>query len=144
MSMTTIQYNDHNIHESFNYFSKLVHLPKIIQKSNIKKSHGIKSEPLFEWLLTTIFNRYSIFRRILFEIVSTMSILIGKEWFSNREFSKKTELLARVFDHDKQCYLKGFRALTIGWSDGNTFLPVNFALMSSSKTSNLHRWNKTF
>lgn len=174
MSMTTIQYNDHNIHESFNYFSKLVHLPKIIQKSNIKKSHGIKSEPLFEWLLTTIFNRYSIFRAEKSDDFSKNTVrncindahtnwqrmvqlcainltqyvlrftdphrrqaLIIDDSLFNREFSKKTELLARVFDHDKQCYLKGFRALTIGWSDGNTFLPVNFALMSSSKTSNL-------
>lgn len=53
-----------------------------------------------------------------------------------REFSKKTELLSRVFDHDNQCYFKGFRTLTVGWSDGNTFLPVNFALMSSRKQLN--------
>lgn len=45
-------------------------------------------------------------------------------------------MLARVFDHDKQCYFKGFRTLTVGWSDGNTFLPVNFALMSSHKQAN--------
>ena len=53
-----------------------------------------------------------------------------------REFSRKTELLAKVFDHDKQCYFNGFRTLTVGWSDGNTFLPVNFALMSSHKQAN--------
>lgn len=45
-------------------------------------------------------------------------------------------MLARVFDHDKQSYFKGFRTLTLGWSDGNTFLPINFALMSSRKTRN--------
>ncbi len=62
--------------------------------------------------------------------------LIVDDSLFKREFSKNTELLARVFDHDKQTYFKGFRALTLGWSDGNTFLPVNFALMSSSKKSN--------
>lgn len=48
-----------------------------------------------------------------------------------REYSTKTELLARAFDHDNHRYLRGFRALTLGWSDGDTFLPVDFALISS-------------
>ncbi len=52
------------------------------------------------------------------------------------EFSKHTELLARVFDHDNQRYYKGFRALTLGWTDGNTFLPLNLALMSSRQSQN--------
>ena len=29
------------------------------------------------------------------------------------------------------------QGLTIGWSDGNTFLPVNFALMSTKKKKNM-------
>jgi len=62
--------------------------------------------------------------------------LIVDDSLFKREFSKNTELLARIFDHDKQAYFKGFRALTIGWSDGNTFLPVNYSLMSSSKKEN--------
>lgn len=63
--------------------------------------------------------------------------LIIDDSLFKREFSRKTELLARVFDHDKQQYFKGFRTLTLGWSDGNTFLPLNFALMSSSHAKNL-------
>jgi len=62
--------------------------------------------------------------------------LIIDDSLFKREFSKNTELLARVFDHDKQKFFKGFRTLTVGWSDGNTFLPINFALMSSSKKKN--------
>jgi len=62
--------------------------------------------------------------------------LIIDDSLFKREFSTKTELLARVFDHDKQIFFRGFRALTLGWSDGNTFLPVNFALMSSSRSKN--------
>jgi hypothetical protein len=60
--MSTIQYNDTDIHHSFAHFSKLVHLSAILRRVNIHKSRGIKTERLFEWLLTTIFNRYSIFR----------------------------------------------------------------------------------
>ncbi|WP_343032789.1 IS4 family transposase [Anaerotalea alkaliphila] len=36
-------------------------------------------------------------------------------------------------------YKRGFRLLTLGWSDGNTFLPVNSALLASEKTSNLYQ-----
>lgn len=34
-------------------------------------------------------------------------------------------------------YAKGYRLLTLGWTDGNTFLPVNSCLLASSKESNL-------
>lgn len=54
-----------------------------------------------------------------------------------RACSKKTELLAKVYDHDKHEYLTGYRGLTLGWSDGNTFLPVNFALMSTKNKKNM-------
>ena len=49
---------------------------------------------------------------------------------------KKTDMVARVFDHTDMRYRKGFRLLTLGWSDGNSFLPINFSLLSSSKESN--------
>ena len=43
----------------------------------------------------------------------------------SRNCSKKVELLARVYDHVSHSYVKGFRMLTLGWSDGNTFLPLS-------------------
>lgn len=52
-------------------------------------------------------------------------------------YSTKTELLAKIYDHDQHRYSTGYRNLTIGWSDGNTFLPVNCALMSTRKKTNL-------
>lgn len=55
----------------------------------------------------------------------------------SRPFSSKTELLSKIFDHNKKHYLKGYRNLTLGWTDGNTFLPVNFALISTSNSKNL-------
>ena len=50
---------------------------------------------------------------------------------------KKTELVARVFDHVEMKYIKGFRMLTLGWSDGSTFVPITQRLMSSSKDENV-------
>lgn len=52
-----------------------------------------------------------------------------------RKGSKKVELLAKVFDHAGHRYTRGFRMLTLGWSDGVTFLPVNSCLLSSEKES---------
>jgi len=51
-----------------------------------------------------------------------------------RNRSKSVELLARFKDHARNCYYKGFRMLTLGWSDGHTFLPVDFSLLSSVKS----------
>ena len=54
-----------------------------------------------------------------------------------RTSCKKTELGSRVFDHVSMKYRKGYRLMTLGWTDGNTFLPVNSSLLASSKASNL-------
>lgn len=54
----------------------------------------------------------------------------------DRNRSKCVELLARCFDHasQKMRFYKGFRMLTLGWSDGATFLPIDFSLLSSKKS----------
>ncbi len=55
----------------------------------------------------------------------------------DRSRSSKTELLARVFDHCTMKYKRGFRMLTLGWSDGNSFVPVNHCLLSAADDENL-------
>ncbi|WP_353949130.1 transposase [Sporolactobacillus sp. Y61] len=40
------------------------------------------------------------------------------------------ELAAFQFDHARHRHTRGFRFLQLGWSDGNTFLPVTFSLLS--------------
>ena len=54
-----------------------------------------------------------------------------------RTSCKMTELGSRVFDHVSMRYTKGYRLLSLGWTDGNTFLPVNSCLLASSKEQNL-------
>ena len=49
----------------------------------------------------------------------------------SRSRSKKVELLANVYDYVNHCYEKGFRLLTLCWTDGNTTLPVSHSLLSS-------------
>ena len=50
---------------------------------------------------------------------------------------KKTELVAKVFDHVEMKFIMGFRMLTLGWSDGSTFIPITHRLMSSAKDENV-------
>lgn len=46
-----------------------------------------------------------------------VNVLIIDNTLFDRSSSKKVELLAKVYDHAKKAYKKGFRLLTLGWSD---------------------------
>jgi len=65
-----------------------------------------------------------------------VNVLIIDDSMFERNRSKKVELLAKVYDHAKHCYKFGFRMLTLGWSDGSTFLPVNSILLSTENKKN--------
>ena len=60
------------------------------------------------------------------------SVLILDDSTIERPRSKKVELLAKVHDHTTGRFLKGFKLLTLAWSDGSTLLPLDFALRSSA------------
>jgi len=64
------------------------------------------------------------------------NVLIIDDSMFERNRSKKVELLAKVYDHAKHCYKFGFRLLTLGWSDGSTFLPINSILLSTENKKN--------
>ncbi len=64
------------------------------------------------------------------------NVLIIDDSLFSRARSKKVELLAKVFDHVEHKYTKGFRMLTLGWSDGNSFLPLSQCLLSSTEREN--------
>ncbi len=65
-----------------------------------------------------------------------VKVLVVDDSLYDRSRSKKVELLAKVYDHVTRKYVRGFRMLTLGWSDGATFLPVSFSLLSSTKEKN--------
>ena len=65
------------------------------------------------------------------------NVFIIDDSLFNRSSCKKTELGSTVFDHTSMKYEKGYRMLSLGWSDGNTFIPVNSCLLASSKQSNI-------
>ncbi|MFB6035179.1 hypothetical protein [Lactobacillus delbrueckii] len=40
-------------------------------------------------------------------------------------------MAAKVFDHVSMTYKKGFRMMTMGWTDGSSFVPIASSLLSS-------------
>ena len=64
------------------------------------------------------------------------SVLIVDDSPYDRSRSKMVELLCRVWDHSSGRFLKGFRMLTVCWSDGVSCLPMDFALLSSADAKN--------
>ena len=91
----------------------------------------------FNWrrLLLCLARRlFGVFNRLTSEQRETVLIIDDSPY--DRSRSKWVELLSRVFDHSTGRFLKGFRMLTICWSDGASCLPLDFALLSSSDDKN--------
>ena len=63
-------------------------------------------------------------------------VLILDDTQYDRSRSKEVELLSRVYDHSSKRYLNGFRMLTLGWSDGASFIPVDHSVLSSPNKEN--------
>ncbi|MDO9042332.1 MAG: transposase [Desulfocapsaceae bacterium] len=59
-------------------------------------------------------------------------VLIFDDSTYDRSRSKVVELLAWFFDHTSHTSLKGFKLLTLRWSDGSSSLPLYFVLCSSA------------
>lgn len=80
--------------------------------------------------------------RISSETIATLTgdnrvnVLIVDDTMHTRAGAKKVELLSKIYDHAKKKFNYGFRLLTLGWSDGNTFLPVNGCLLSTENVKN--------
>ena len=68
---------------------------------------------------------------------SRKNVFIVDDSLFSRTSCKKTELGSKVFDHTDMHFKKGFRMLTLSWSDGNTLIPVNSCLLASAKEANI-------
>lgn len=68
-----------------------------------------------------------------------VKVLILDDSVIKRNRSKIVELLARVYDHVEHKYQKGFTLLTLGWSDGYSFIPTELNMLSSTVKSNRYQ-----
>ena len=93
------------------------------------------------WILFTTALSNQIIQKTLLPLTPAdrKNVLIIDDSFFSRERSKKVELLSNVYDHTDHRYKRGYRMLTVGWSDGNTYLPINQVLLSSQDAKNRYQ-----
>ena len=96
------------------------------------------NDPRSDWRLLQLKLGAQIIKQDLNPLTSEKRVraLVIDDSAYYRDRSKKVELLARVKDHVTGRYFKGFRKLTAGWTDGATFIPLAFSLLSSTKAEN--------
>ena len=155
-----------NTQNQFSNALKELQIGKLLRNSNITKSCGISAYEVFQFLLLLVFQGRNLFRflnskhetsynwsrfLLLLAVKVTsrfdaltrperVKVLVLDDSVVKRNRSKSVELLARVYDHVEHRFQKGFTLLTLGWSDGYSFIPVGFNLLSSAKKSN--RYNE--
>lgn len=90
------------------------------------------------WLRFTTILTARIIQESILDLTdeNRVNVFIIDDSMFERASSKKVELLAKTFDHAKHAFQYGFRMLTLGWTDGNTFLPVNSVLLSTENKKN--------
>ena len=113
------------------------------------KDQAVSKNTYYRFLNETSYN-WSKFLLLLAVKVTTafhlltrperVNVLILDDSVIKRNRSKSVELLARVYDHVEHKCQKGFTLLTLGWSDGYSFIPTGFNLLSSANKSN--RYNE--
>jgi hypothetical protein len=96
-------------------------------------AYELLKNPRYNWrkFLLTLSVQVSAFI-VLLTKREREKVLIFDDSTYDRSRSKVVELLVLIFDHNSGTYLKGFKMLTLGWSDGASFLPLDFILCSSA------------
>ena len=97
------------------------------------------NNPKINWLrFTTLLSTriINVFMKPLTD-ENRRDVFIIDDSLFDRSRSRKTELLAKVFDHYSMKFKSGYHMLTLGWSDGNSFVPVNHCLLSAADDKNL-------
>ena len=100
--------------------------------------YRLKNSVHVNWLRFTTLLSASVIKTAIEPLTdeNRRSAFIVDDSIFERNRSKSVELLARVFDHAHHVYIRGFRMLTLGWSDGVSFIPVNSCLLSTENPQN--------
>ena len=64
---------------------------------------------------------------------SERKVFVVDDSVYDKSRSKKLELLSKVYDHVEQKFVRGFRMLTLAFTDGISLIPMDFALLGSKK-----------
>ncbi len=102
--------------------------------------YDILKRPNYNWRIFLLSLSVKVIRFITsLSDANRETVFILDDSTFNRSRSKVVELLAKVYDHSTKKYLKGFRFLSLVWSDGASTVPVDFALLSSKDKKNRYQ-----
>ena len=134
----------------FLYLVQLVFTKKSMYMNMMNGTHSghFSKDVVYRFLNATFINwaRFLLFLSagVVSKIVALtkedrLNALIIDDSIFERLRSKKVELLANVHDHaekSKSKFKRGFRMLTLAWSDGVTLIPLMFRHLSSADKKN--------
>jgi len=127
------------------FIFKLVFTGKNLYRFLQTEEIGVAKDSVYRFLNSCRYNWKKLLLLLSCKVIKWITSLTSEERIKvlilddslySRSRSKAVELLARVYDHVEHKYYRGFRMLTVGWSDGATFMPLTFSLLSSENEEN--------
>jgi hypothetical protein len=118
----------------------LIFTGKSLNRLISENSFGFSKDTFYRFLNSVRINWHTFLSLLSLSVIqkiipltteTRINTLILDDTIFKRNRSKNVELLTKVQDHNDGRYYKGFRCLTAGFSDGNTFIPTGFNLLSS-------------
>ena len=128
--------------ELLKYLFALVFTNKNIYRDITTHPQAGKSKnTIYRFLNSTLYDWSKLLFQIAMSVIAFIlpltsekreNVLIADDTLYSRSRSKKVDMLTRVYDHTTCKYVKGFKLLTLAWSDGNTTIPVRFRHLVST------------
>lgn len=127
----------------FLYLFKLVFTNRSMYMNLLKNEDnaGFKKDTVYRFLNSIYINWQTFIMTLASNVINghikdltsedRVNVIIVDDTFYARLRSKCVEMLSIVHDHTDNRYKKGFRLLSLAWSDGNTLVPINFCLLAS-------------
>jgi hypothetical protein len=121
------------------------------KKLNVLRTHYAEKMPFGKDVIYRCLSRSDVnWERIVFLTANNViheikkltsderrNALVFDDTTQYRNRSKKVEMLAKCYDHCEHRYYSGHTLLTMGWIDGQTFVPVDYRVVSASDDKNL-------
>ena len=110
-----------------------------------RKEQAVSKNTYYRFLNETSYNWKKFLLTLSANVVSNFAaltrpervkVLVLDDTIIKRNRSKAVELLAKFYDHVDHKFQKGFTLLTLGWTDGYSFIPVAFNALSSANKQN--------
>lgn len=139
--------------EVFLYLLQLVYTGKSMYMEQREKSSrigSIRKDTVYRFMNASFINWSRFLITVAQCFIANLNSLTSEDRMNayviddtlySRSCSKLVELMAKVHDHTGKGpkFRKGFRLLTLSWTDGNTLVPIAFRHLSSLERKNRYQ-----